>query len=73
MDHNDPLYYQSHCSEGGAGPDSSHNPSSSCLLPLHELVRGQGECICRAKGEAPTNLHGIENQSKVSILSSIVS
>ena len=49
---------QDNCDEGGDRPDSPHHPHPLHVLPLHELVPGQGRHLQRAHGQVLADIHG---------------
>ena len=49
---------QDNCDEGGDRPDSPHHPHPLHVLPLHELVPGQGGHLQRAHRQVLAHIHG---------------
>ena len=56
---------QDNCDEGGNRPNGPHHPHPLHVLPLHELVRGQGGHLQRVHGQVLAHIHGdLENIMK---------
>ena len=54
---------QDNCDEGGDRPNGPHHPHPLRVLPLHELVRGQGGHLQRAHRQVLAHIHGDEPRS----------
>ena len=51
---------QDNCDEGGDRPDGAHHSHPLHVLPLHELVPGQGGHLQRAHRQVLAHIHGDE-------------